>query len=392
MRQPAALADFSLNYLSQATGIHLHRSLPDALTVMRADPDSNNRLRFPQVPNRWLITRKTKSNSAWQVEAQWVVESDCLYPEEATPSGVNSTAAVTFPIVPLDQYREVLTNTPPPQPEKPSDITDPAYNAVYSAPFRYMGRAQTLSDWQSNDPTTSDYLYKFMPDGLTAVGYGDPLFAAVYTNCYSIFGFVDNGADNTQARRYDILGWYDSTQDCLQLFASLARQKPGTRLYDALASEYKWKVQNPPADFPTLSLYYASVDVEPQLKPNPALAGATSHPNGPPSYSDLKVAVGNTGTEALSADLAATLAGGDPTNRIIMEDQLEAIGLRHELGDTSIDLDARFREARHSKGFQQRSGGTLWSVQLRSTSKSAGKSTTEPPSEQPALPSDLADL
>ena len=48
-----------------------------------------------------------------------------------------------------------------------------------------------------------------MPDGLTAVGYGDPLFAAVYTNCSSVFGFVDDGADNTQARRYDILGWYD---------------------------------------------------------------------------------------------------------------------------------------------------------------------------------------
>src|SRR5215510_6622668 len=34
MRQPAALANLGTNYVAQATGIHLHWSLPDALTVM----------------------------------------------------------------------------------------------------------------------------------------------------------------------------------------------------------------------------------------------------------------------------------------------------------------------------------------------------------------------
>lgn len=391
MRKPAALANFSLNYGNQPTGICLHWSLPDALTVMRADPDSNNRLRFPQVPNRWLITSKTKSNGDWQVEAQWVVESDYLYPEDATNTGVTWQPAITFPIVPLERYRRVLTNPPPALPNLPSDITDPAYDAVYSAPFRYMGRAQQISDWKMNS-SGSQYLYQFMPDGLTAVGYGDPLFAAVYTNCSSVFGFVDTSAQNTEPRRYDILGWYDNTKDCLQLFASLARQKPSTKLYEALCSEYKWKVNNPPATFPTLSVYHASVDVEPQLKPNPALAGAICNPNGPPLYSELAVAVGNTGTEALSADIANTLAKGDKTNRIIIEDQLEAIGLRHELSETGVDLDARFRQARQNKGFQPRAGGTLWSVQLRGTNKSAGKSSSLPPSELPTLPPDLAQV
>ena len=232
-----------------------------------------------------------------------------------------------------------------------------------------------------------------MPDGLTAVGYGDPLFAAVYTNCYSVFGFVHQGLVNEQLRRYDILGWYENTPDCLQLFAALARQKPNTNLYDALASEYKWKVINPPAGFPTLSLYYASVDVEPNLKPNLAMPQ-----QGGPKYLGLNVAVGNTGTEALSADVSNTLLNTLPAsdrtkaNQLIMEDQLEAIGLRHELNDTNVDLDARFREARHNKGFLPRPGGTLWSVQLRGTSESAGKSTTEPPSRQATLPPDLAHL
>ena len=392
MRRPAALAKTISNYVGQTTGIHLHWSLPDALTVMRADPDSNNRLRFPQVPNRWLITSKTRSNGDWQVEAQWVVESDYLYPEKATGGGVTPRPAITFPIVPAERYRKVLTNPPPAKPKHPSDITDPAYDAVYSAPFRYMGRAQAISDWKMNESGNPQYLYQLMPDGLTAVGYGDPLFAAVYTNCSSVFGFVHSGAQNTEPHRYDILGWYDSTSDCLQLFASLARQKPDTKLYEALASEYKWKVTNTAATFPTLSVYHASVDVEPQLKPNPALAGAKKNPDGPPLYSELSVAVGNTGTEALSAYVANTLTKGDQTNRIIMEDQLEAIGLRHELSGTSVDLDARFRQARQQKGFQPRTGGTLWSIQLRGTNKNAAKSGSPPPSELPTLPPRLADL
>ncbi len=385
MRAPAILGDLKLNYIQQQTGIHLHWSLPDALTVMRADPDSNNRLKFPAVPNRWLITSKTKSNGNWQVESQWVVESDYLYPEQASPSGVATQDAITFPIVSADRYHKVLTNPPPPRPGKPSDITDPAYNAVYSAPFRYMGRNQDLSDWKTNDPN-ADYLHQFMPDGLTAVGYGDPLFAAIYTNCWSVFGFVDNTADDTQLIRYDILGWYDN-DDCMQLFQSLARQKPGANLYDALCSEYKWKALKHPDGFPTLSVYYASVDVAPQLKPNPAIAGATQHTNAPPSYPGLNVAVGNTTTEALSADIANTLANGDPANRFIMEDQLEAIGLRSELGNVTVDLEARFQLARHNKSFQPRSGGTLWSIQMRGTGESAEQSPQHPP-----IPEDLGYL
>jgi len=40
MRAPAALANFSLNYGNQTTGIHLHWSLPDALTVIDVNSGS----------------------------------------------------------------------------------------------------------------------------------------------------------------------------------------------------------------------------------------------------------------------------------------------------------------------------------------------------------------
>src|SRR5438105_5713040 len=48
---------------------------------------------------------------------------------------------------------------------------------------------------------------------LTAVGYGEPTFAAFYPNCHSVFGFHD--ADSKSAPpagvRYDVVGWYSAS-------------------------------------------------------------------------------------------------------------------------------------------------------------------------------------
>ena len=53
-------------------------------------------------------------------------------------------------------------------------------------PFRYLGRKKSLADWQENDPKAK-YLRL-----LTAVGYGEPTFAAFYPNCHSVLGFDDD--------------------------------------------------------------------------------------------------------------------------------------------------------------------------------------------------------
>ena len=256
LRETTALAKYSQNYQHLTQGTYIHWSLPDALTTMRADPTSNNQMRFPQVPNRWLITRKSKPAATWQVEAQWVVESDYLYPEAATGAGLTPREAITFPIVSPEIYKQILTTPPPDRPTDFKNVPAP-YKAIYAAPFRYMGRVQTLSDWQANTPSEADYLPYYVADGLTAVGYGDPFFAAIYSNCYNVFGFCDRDTDNSRTYRYDIMGWYDPTDlDCLHLYAALAKQQPNTNLYTALQTEYKWKVIQPPAAFPALSVYY----------------------------------------------------------------------------------------------------------------------------------------
>jgi hypothetical protein len=70
--------------LSLKAGIHLHWSLPDALTNGIAR-DGEQGITFPLVPNRWLIIRRG-GNLA---EKKWVVESDYLYPEGATTRRYN---------------------------------------------------------------------------------------------------------------------------------------------------------------------------------------------------------------------------------------------------------------------------------------------------------------
>ncbi len=135
-------------------GIHLHWSLPDALTQAQ---HKGNVTTFPTVPNRWLISRSRQGgDQSFNPEKQWVVESDFL--SEDNPGSIN------YPSFP-----EQMSST------------------ISGRPFRYLGRRIPLESWQSTASANGRYLSQ-----LTAVGYGEPTFAAFYPNCHSVFGFYDS--------------------------------------------------------------------------------------------------------------------------------------------------------------------------------------------------------
>ena len=73
---------FKQTNLTLKAGIHLHWALPDALTngTVR-EGDEDRRIKFPLVPNCWLIIRRGGNKP----EKKWVVESDYLYAENETP-------------------------------------------------------------------------------------------------------------------------------------------------------------------------------------------------------------------------------------------------------------------------------------------------------------------
>ena len=76
---------------------------------------------------------------------------------------------------------------------------------------------------------------------------------------------------------------------------------------------------------------------------------------------DLSIAAGNTGTEALSA-LLASKKGEDDREKIEIEEFLESLHLSPDLEHLHVDIDAKFKEKRHEKGFKAKHGGIRWKI------------------------------
>ena len=298
-------------------GVHLHWSLPTDLTHGRDDPQQR-RLVFPPVPTRWLIWRAVGMPGFQRVDRRWIVESDYLYP--ATPQGMNAgldAGAVTFPI------------------HSQPGRTDP--------PFRYMGRQMHLSDWLEQDPDQHEYL----DTPLTAIGYGEPAFAAFYPNSRSIFGFHD--PEIVPGAWYNIAGWYTNAgaQDAALAMLTLPKEE-----------EAEAQVEPRP-----VRLYcQADLSIDEAMR---------SEIQGEPIRS--AVAIGNTPSEALSAYLAHQHADGSGDRRRL-EEQLEALHLAADLHHRTVDAGYKFKEARHEKQFQASAGGLIW--RLRPVHGQAGASLT----------------
>jgi hypothetical protein len=300
-------------------GIHLHWSLPDALTKARPDPNRPDVQDFPRVPNRWLVTRRDRDAA----KKEWLIESDYLYP---AAEGNTSGNGVTVP------YHKAPAQAG--RPDKDS-----------SQPFRYMGRVLELSQ-QGRD--RGEYYPK-----LTAVGYGEPTFAAFYPNCHSVFGFCDEDySGTTDGRRYYVMGWYSNPEHDVIKTHIMAALRPGGPDAPGLLEEiFKWKFETAdPVDMPSRMMCYARVDLLQRKSPR--------------QHGRATVAIGNTGTEALSACLAPTLRSNAPKE--IVEDHLEALHLAPSLENRQLDVPAKFVEGRHEKGFAAVPGGTLWTIRIES--------------------------
>ncbi|WP_345464792.1 hypothetical protein [Actinoallomurus oryzae] len=274
--------------------MHLHWALPDALTRMTND-DSGTRI--PAVPDRWLVTRTANGT----VDGQWVVESDYLAPPGDAGGGV----------------------------------TVPVPEAV---PYRLLGRTLPLAAWRP------DAGGERLPE-LTAVGHGEPSFAAFYPNCHSVFGFHDGEftAAPPSGVAYDLVGWYsDPAKDVL---AQITGDDWRARL-DALG----WSAPEGAAR-PTRTVCCARLEFVPVAQTaNPVLLAAAG------GKSDAGVYVGSTPTEALAAHLGAVLHDGT------VEDLLEAIAFADELEAGPLDVGAKLAEAREAATFRPLPAGQLWTL------------------------------
>ncbi|WP_422769978.1 hypothetical protein ACN28C_25060 [Plantactinospora sp. WMMC1484] len=328
----ALLPDPFTEGLRLRAGLHLHWSLPDALTRLVHQPGgatsgnqpgaatSGNQpggatgdrpeVDLPRVPNRWLVTRSRPGGA----QDRWVVESDAL--SDIDRGGV--------PYPPL--------------------AGDPRGGT--GRPYRFLGRTLPLSAWPGGP---ADRL-----GGLTAIGYGEPTFAAFYPNSHSVFGFHDDdlGADPAtgtgplKGLRYDVLGWYADPSDD-ELLTVLAAG--GGQWWDLLANRLSWSVPVGAGPAPDRLLCFGRLTFAPG---NPSGSAPAADP-------EAGLWVADTATEALAAHLGAALPG-------VTEDQvenlLEALTVADELESASLDLVDRLAEARHTASFTPVAAGIAWTV------------------------------
>ena len=348
---------FSSTFHELLPGIHLHWALPDAHT-RSVETDREARHRFPIVPCRWLVSR-TRNGA---VDQQWVVESDFLHPDLSGLPGRERPAAAIVPF-PRTSLRQ----------------------GPYQ-PFRHMGRAVPLAEWQPAPPSSDEYLRQY-DLALTAMGplewhasldHVKASFAAFYPGCFSVFGFHDPdpalGADPTGVR-YDVIGWDNQPEgDILKPFYDQHQgEADRVQVRQDFERRFRWQVDLGNAELPRRTVCYARLTFSSPPRANRAsTAGAVS------------IAIGSTGTEALSAYLAHQMAA-DPADRIVIEQQLDALEFTDQLEQQQLDVGEKFQEARHERGFNGLSGGLLWSVQH---AESAGA----PAGDELTLPPDVAHL
>lgn len=379
---------------------------------------------FPAAPNRWLITR----NENGQIKSSTIVESDYLWPTSKQQDEAGQPLADFYTAFPL------ITNDPT------------------SQPYRYLGRAVPLGTQAA--PQT-DYL----THPLTAVGYGEPSFAAFYPASRSVFGYCDTQAAGPSAAvTYELIGWYsDPTKDYFPIFVQAytnkwrkdhqtqgdvgvhAKHQQKNYLYldllEAIRQEFQWYVPIQLAAGPLKAiqagsqnawdhlLQYKWIDSNGLLQPktyNPkSLLGVAFRdkedqirtylndtikaqlpqqsvyyaqynynaiPQGKPDVQlgNVKLAIGNSATEALSALIANELSTSNKEN---IEDHLEAIQFSSRLQHRQLDIGPKFEAFRHEKQFTATRGGSLWSIQAQNQTNNKADQVSD--SQQITLPAEL---
>lgn len=312
------------NSSSATPGVHLHWLLPEALKRGR-HAQSTGQVTFPQVPNRWLVTRiPTLEADADMPIKRWVIESN---QENTEDFGQGS-------------------------PTKPVSGATAAAAGQY---FLRMGRFFEYEMWEESG----------CANPLTAVGYGEPSFADYYPNCRNVFGFFDDfnvtlgpscssdpdvgPLDSAHTFTYMVVGWYAQPENDPIFEENI----------EGVENELGWTFSGGAPDGMLCSAVIHNV----QWLPNKCYIVDTQ--------SDLDVAIGNSGAEALSALVANQKDIDADTDAEYLLNAVQK-GLfrqlrndRHRLGKLDLTL--------HQAEFSSEHGGTVWAVKPRVSSGPSGQ-------------------
>lgn len=287
-------------------GVYLHWTLPDALRHGTETDDhlqlaSAGVINFPLVPNRWLVVRYSGPLSARKADA-WIIESDFLDPNEGTSPFINP-----------------FSDTP-----QPTSI----------------GRKIDLATQKWSEPGGTMFL--------TAVGPGDVTFASYQPYVENVFSIHDqlDGVADTDTLSYLLAGWYsDSAHDILNGWSTQED-------FAALLKKLEWSVSE--QSTANVSVYHGMV-----YGINWDKNGDAPSSNKPTDATDVKLAIGNTSVDALTALIKQQ---AQETQTQVNVELLEAFqyDLLGELGQPDGEelLQLKIRDAWY--GTHQ--GGSVWEI------------------------------
>lgn len=224
-------------------GAHIHWKLPDALSSSMMDKDDE--LVFPNVPDRWIVTRLWKQRDMLnqKIHARsWQIESSAL--------GVKHKNNPLYADSPKVPYLKL-------------DANGVHYKDKYGKPFRRLGRSY---EYGASVETAEDEV-----ENLTAVGPGNTLFAEDYRSCENVFGFYDNLIEDEKVLEnaditYHIYGWYNnsshdmlhqvtSKEDCIKKYGWTPQgeiQFPADMVCHGISCNVSWVNQDTDYTDPTL--------------------------------------------------------------------------------------------------------------------------------------------
>ncbi len=344
-------------------GIHLHWALPRALThalshahdrAARAAGEAGDES-YPYVPNRWLVQRvhwrplhgKELGGRAPDAKLpvtvrSWVVESDA-----PAPSAAGSTPKHEGPVrVPDLGDRKTLCSH-------------------LGACFPLAGSS---GEWKE---THREFRFP-----LTAVGWGNPAFAAYYPASKSVLGFHDPEPPEVakgECLAYVVVGWYsDADRDPLASAAD----------WPARLADLRWRCASPDPPPPVRSVCYgAAVDLA--WRGESGTYASTVPTSSPGPGAKYGLAVGNSAVEALSALLI-----DESAHEHEVETLLQAF--QHGLLTSGTGTEA-FAEELHQRRFSAVQGGALFAIRTKRQETPTGEP-APPPAVPAGLENDLAVL
>lgn len=335
---------FANQNLLLKAGIHLHFIIPKYLG--QQIPNNTGLLnagQLPAAPNRWLIKRND--------DKYWIIESDYIHGEDYDPNNSGRKDEQTC-VIPFHQGK----------------------------PFRYMGK-KTLIDPSSPSYRPGNQTFKTLNNNkkpLTVQGYGDMNFSSFYPNCLGVFGFHDDTTTPSSSLKYSVIGWNAEIEDDLlhSTITSIINKNPSitndqlnTRLKNLFKLDLSDKNNLITSSSVPRTIFYGEMTVD--------------HGPDNPSLTNVEIAIGNTGTEALSALIAKQLSNSSKeVLKTKLEDQLESVLLFSKLDHLITDVGPKFIEARHEKGFRSSHSGHIWNI----VSHSGRNNTINTSTKKPAIP------